>query len=189
MTLNLDDARMVDEYIGVIGRSHGLDGTVVLVDALSLPQPLAPGARIGIGFSRDFVTMYTVAEYTSTTHRTTLRLQEFTSAEAVAALADQAVYASSADVGVDDSDRHRIGDIEGCSVVTIDDEAVGTVTDVWLMPANDVWVVTTPDGSTIPLPVIDDVIKQVDIAQRRITIDLLPGLRDITRTTSEENDA
>jgi 16S rRNA processing protein RimM len=57
------------------------------------------------------------------------------------------------------------------------------------MPANDVWVVTAPDGSTIPLPVIDDVIKHVDIAQRRVTIDLLPGLRDITRTTADENDA
>jgi 16S rRNA processing protein RimM len=180
---------MVDEYIGVVGRSHGLDGTVVLVDAMSLPQPLAPGTRVGIGFSRDFVTMYTVAEFSATPHRTTLRLQEFSTAEAIATLTDQAVYASSGDVGVDDADRHRIGDIEGCTVVTTDNELVGTITDVWLMPANDVWVVTAPDGSTIPLPVIDDVIKHVDIAHRRVTIDLLPGLRDITRTTADENDA
>lgn len=179
---------MVDEYIGVIGRTHGLDGTVVLVDALTLPQALTPGTRIGIGFSKEFVTMYTVAEFVATQHRTTLRLTECSTAEAAAALADQAVYASSADVGVDDEDRHRIGDIEGCSVVTTDGEDIGAVTDVWLMPANDVWVVTTPDGSTIPLPVVDDVIKHVDIPQRRITVELLPGLREITRTTSDEKD-
>lgn len=179
---------MVDEYIGVIGRTHGLDGTVVLVDALTLPQALAPGTRIGIGFSKDFVTMYTVAEFAATPHRTTLRLTECTTAEAAVALADQAVYASSADVGVDDEDRHRIGDIEGCSVVTTEGETIGEVTDVWLMPANDVWVVTTPDGSTIPLPVVDEVIKHVDIPQRRIIVELLPGLREITRTTSDEHD-
>lgn len=180
---------MVDEYIGVIGRTHGLDGTVVVVDALTLPRPLVPGIRVGIGYSKDFVTMYTVAEFTATPHRTTLRLLECATAEAVAALTDQAVYASSADVGVDDEDRHRIGDIEGCSVVTTEGETLGTITDVWLMPANDVWVVSTPDGSTIPLPVIDDVVKTVDIADRCITIELLPGLRDITRTSADENDA
>ncbi len=180
---------MVDEYIGVIGRTHGLDGTVVLIDALTLPQALAPGTRIGIGFSKDFVTMYTVAEFVATQFRTTLRLAECTTAEAAAALADQAVYASSADVGVDPEGRHRIGDIEGCEVVTTDGELLGSVTDVWLMPANDVWEVTSADGATIPLPVIDDVIRHVDVVNRRITIDLIPGLRDVTRTSADDNDA
>ncbi len=180
---------MVDEYVGVIGRSHGLDGTAVLVDAMSLPNPLTPGMRVGVGFSRDFVTMYTVADFTATPHRTTLRLQELTSQNAVAGLADQAVYASSSDVGVDAADRHRIGDIEGCEVVTTDGELLGSITDVWLMPANDVWEVTAADGSTIPLPVIDDVIRHVDVVNRRITVDLIPGLRDVTRTTSDDNDA
>jgi 16S rRNA processing protein RimM len=132
--------------------------------------------------------MYTVAEFSASPHRTTLRLVEFSTADALASLIDQAVYAASEDVGVDDSDRHRIGDIEGCRVVTSDGELIGTVTDVWLMPANDVWVVTTPDGSTIPMPVIADVVKHVNIEERCITVELLPGLREITSTSGDDSD-
>ena len=184
----LNNTRMMDEYIGVIARTHGLDGTVLLVDAVSLPQPLVAGTRVGIGYSREFTTMYTVAEFSASPHRTTLRLVEFSTADALASLIDQAVYAASEDVGVDDSDRHRIGDIEGCRVVTSDGELIGTVTDVWLMPANDVWVVTTPDGSTIPMPVIADVVKHVNIEERCITVELLPGLREITSTSGDDSD-
>ena len=180
---------MVDEYIGVIGRTHGLDGTVVLVDALALPHPLVSGTRVGIGYSKDFVAMFTIAEFTVTPHRTMLRLVECSTAESVAALVDQAVYASSVDVGVDEEDRHRIGDIEGCTVVTTEGETLGMITDVWLMPANDVWVVSMPDGSTIPLPVIDEVVKTVDVTQRRITVALLPGLREVTRSSGDDSDA
>lgn len=179
---------MMDEYIGVIARTHGLDGTVLLVDAVSLPQPLVTGTRVGIGYSREFTAMYTVAEFSSSPHRTTLRLVECSTADAATPLIDQAVYAASEDVGVDDADRHRIGDIEGCRVVTSDGELVGTITDVWLMPANDVWVVTTPDGSTIPMPVIADVVKHVNIEERCITVELLPGLREITSSSGDDSD-
>ena len=56
------------------------------------------------------------------------------------------------------------------------------------MPANDVWVVTTPDGSTIPMPVIADVVKHVNIEERCITVELLPGLREITSTSGDDSD-
>ncbi|MFN4908416.1 MAG: ribosome maturation factor RimM [Bacteroidota bacterium] len=178
-----------DEYLGVITRSHGLDGTMVLTDVVVLPRPLAPGSEVAIGYSRDFAQPHVVAHFESTAFRTTLRLRDVVTAEAVTPLVDQAVYARSSDVGIDASSRFRIGDVEGCTVIDESGETLGTITDVWLMPANDVWVMTLPGGRTIPLPVIDDVILKVDPQARLITVRLLPGLAELGTADEERDDA
>jgi len=177
-----------DEYLGVVTRSHGLDGTMILSDVVALPSPLRPGQNIAIGYSRDFTTVHRVAEFSHSEHRTMLRLADVTTAESVSPLIDQAVYVCAADVGIDSSMRYRIGDVEGCAVVEESGEHLGSISDVWLMPANDVWVVTTASGSTIPLPVIEDVVLSVDLVQRVITVRLLPGLRDIDTLTGDRDD-
>jgi 16S rRNA processing protein RimM len=117
-----------------------------------------------------------------------LRLTGIDTPEKAEALIDHAVYGEPGTVAASD-ERYAIGDLEGCSVVLEDGSHLGTITDVWLMPANDVWIVTQPDGHTIPLPVIDPVILNVDMAQRIITVHLLDGLADINRPSSEESDA
>lgn len=178
-----------DEYLGVVTRSHGLDGTMVLTDAVAMPRPLQRGSEVAIGYSREFTSVYQVEEFSSMPSRTILRVRGITTAEAVTPLVDQAVYARSADVGIDQSRRYRIGDVEGCTVVDEAGSLLGTVTDVWLMPANDVWVVTAPDSRTIPLPVIDDVILDVDLPNHRITVRLLPGLAEVDTPEGERDDA
>lgn len=178
------------EYIGVIGRTHGLDGTVVLQDTVGLSVSLPAGAEVGIGFSREFARTYVVREYHEASREPRLSLRGVDSAEAATSIVDQAVYVRADALRTPTSDRYAIGDIEGCRVITGDDGTeLGVVTDVWLMPANDVWVVTRPDGSTIPLPVIDDVIRRVDLPSRCITVQLLPGLTDLDTTSEEEHDA
>lgn len=177
-----------DEYLGVIARSHGLDGTMVLSDVVVLPRPLQPGDTVAIGYSREFTKVHRVAEFSSSSARTTLRLDDVKTSEAVLPLIDQAVYASAKDVGIDAGARYRIGDVEGCNVIDESGTPIGTVSDVWLMPANDVWVVTVPTGATIPLPVIDDVVLRVDLPSRTITVRLLPGLVDVDSSSGDRDD-
>lgn len=178
----------LSEYIGVVARTHGLDGTMLLIDTVGIPKSLVPEMKVGIGYSRDFVTMYTIEVYDSTPMRTHLRLHEISSADQAQQLVDQAVYAQPQDVGFHDDDRYRIGDIEGCRIILEDGSDLGVVTDVWLMPANDVWVVTMLDGRTLPLPVIDDVVTKVDLVQRCITVHILPGLMDLASSSTDVDD-
>ncbi len=44
--------------------------------------------------------------------------------------------------------------------------------------ANDVWVVNRKGKKELLLPVIDDVIKKVDLEQGLVVVDLLEGLDD-----------
>jgi 16S rRNA processing protein RimM len=50
--------------------------------------------------------------------------------------------------------------------------------------ANHVWVVRRPRGKPVLLPVIDDVILDVDVERKRVTIHLLEGLLE-EETTGE----
>jgi 16S rRNA processing protein RimM len=52
---------------------------------------------------------------------------------------------------------------------------VGTVTDVIVTGANDVWVVEGPFGEVL-IPVIDDVVDEIDEDAMTARITLLPGL-------------
>lgn len=69
-----------------------------------------------------------------------------------------------------------IRDIVGCSVVSDEGEPLGTITDVLSPGANDVWVVRRPRGKEWLLPVIDDVVLDVDVAAKTVKVRLMEGL-------------
>ena len=65
----------------------------------------------------------------------------------------------------------------GCAVVTIEGRHLGLVDEIFATGANDILVVR--DGAAeVLIPVIADVVKSLDFAARRITIDAIPGLLD-----------
>jgi len=176
-----------DEYIGVIARTHGMNGVVVLVDTPGVRVNLSAGAQVGVGFSREFARAMTVTSFEASPKFMRIGFSEAPSAETASPLIDQAVYARAADVVVSD-ERYSVGDIEGCDVVDEEGRHLGAISEVWLLPANDVWIVGCPDGSTIPIPVIDSVVKTVDIAHKRITVALLDGLDALNRPSADEGD-
>ncbi|WP_123040018.1 ribosome maturation factor RimM [Cohnella candidum] len=75
-----------------------------------------------------------------------------------------------------DEGEYYVRDIVGCMVVTEDGETLGTVSDVLTPGANDVWVVKRATGKELLLPVIDDVVLEVDVASKRIKVHLMEGL-------------
>jgi 16S rRNA processing protein RimM len=77
-----------------------------------------------------------------------------------------------------EDDQYYYHEIMGCSVETEAGEALGTITDILTPGANDVWVVTRPAGKPVLLPVIDDVVLQVDVAAKRVKVHMMEGLID-----------
>lgn len=72
--------------------------------------------------------------------------------------------------------EYYVRDIVGCAVVTDEGEELGTITDILSPGANDVWVVKRPKGKDLLLPVIDDVVLDVDVAARLVKVHLMEGL-------------
>jgi 16S rRNA processing protein RimM len=63
----------------------------------------------------------------------------------------------------------------GLRVVTTDGRELGAVTDLISARENDVFVVTGPAGENL-VPVIEDVVKEIDIEGGTVTIEAVPGL-------------
>ena len=68
--------------------------------------------------------------------------------------------------------------IIGLDAVTFDGEKIGKISEILAPGANDVWVVKRKGKKELLLPVIDDVIKKVDLEQGLVVVDLLEGLDD-----------
>jgi 16S rRNA processing protein RimM len=65
----------------------------------------------------------------------------------------------------------------GCTVATTDGRLIGVIEDVIATGANDVWVVR--DGATeVLVPVIENVVKSMDLGARRMVVEAVPGLLD-----------
>jgi 16S rRNA processing protein RimM len=63
----------------------------------------------------------------------------------------------------------------GVEVVTEAGRAVGRISDVLHNPANDIWVVAAPGGEVL-IPAVTEVVADVDLAARRVTVREVEGL-------------
>jgi 16S rRNA processing protein RimM len=65
--------------------------------------------------------------------------------------------------------------VVGIEVHLSDGRRLGKIEDVFSTGANDVWVVRV-NGREVLIPVIADVVKEIDIAGRRAIVEPIPGL-------------
>ncbi len=67
-------------------------------------------------------------------------------------------------------------EIIGCQVVTDLGEEIGTITDIYTPGANDVWAIKRANGKEVLIPYIADVVVDIQIAAKKITIHPMEGL-------------
>ncbi|MCT8139801.1 ribosome maturation factor RimM [Anaerobacillus sp. CMMVII] len=68
-------------------------------------------------------------------------------------------------------------EIIGCNVVTEDGEELGKVKEILATGAKDVWVVQRKNGGKdLLFPYIEQVVKQVDVREKKVVIHLMDGL-------------
>ena len=74
---------------------------------------------------------------------------------------------------------YYITDLLGCEVVTDSGETVGTLSDVLPTGSNDVYVVKRDGKKDLLLPVIEQVVLDVNIEEKKITVNIMEGLEDL----------
>ncbi len=75
-----------------------------------------------------------------------------------------------------DEDEYYYHEILGCTVVTAGGEKLGEIKEILTPGANHVWVVKRPKGRDLLLPVIDEVVLEVDVDNKQVTVELMEGL-------------
>lgn len=72
--------------------------------------------------------------------------------------------------------RYYIVDMIGLDVFTDDNEYLGKLEDIYNTGSNDIYVVKNELGKQILLPAIEDVIKSIDMDNKKVIVHLIPGL-------------
>lgn len=75
-----------------------------------------------------------------------------------------------------EKNSYFIVDIIDCEVFTDENEYLGKVVDVFKTGSNDVYTVKTMEKKEILIPAIQDVIKNIDIENKKIVVHLMDGL-------------
>lgn len=166
--------------VGVIVNTHGIRGDIKVLSKTDFPEErFAKGSKltmfddatgqsqpIEIEQAREHKGMYIV------------KLKGFSNINEVEKYKGWVIRVSAEEQGTLDEGDYFYHQIIGCSVYTEDGELLGSITEILSPGANDVWVVTPSNTKAKPilLPVIDPVILNVNIAERRITVHLLEGL-------------
>lgn len=170
--------------IGVITTSHGLKGEVKVYPTTDSPERFKQVKRVILKTPRETIE----TEIASARFFKNLAIVKFTAfddVEQVKNLHNTEIYIYREDGQPLEEGEYYIADLLGCSVVTEAGKSLGKIKDVLQTGANDVYVVDTADGgdqefkaksSEILLPVIPQCIKNVDIENGIITVEIMPGL-------------
>lgn len=86
------------------------------------------------------------------------------------------LYAKREDIKLEEG-AHFIVDLLGLEVYTDDGKLLGILREVLQPGANDVYIVENEDKKQILLPVIPDVVKNIDIPNKKILVHLIEGLK------------
>ncbi len=104
-------------------------------------------------------------------------LEGITDANLAEPLKGKNVFADENDLPPPAENEFYYRDIIGCEVFLTDGTRLGVIEDILATGANDVFVVRG-DGKEVLVPVIEDVVKEIDVEGKRVVIEAIPGLLD-----------
>jgi 16S rRNA processing protein RimM len=148
---------------GRVGRPHGLDGSFYVTG----PRPalLVAGATVRIG-ERDSE----IVRRAGTDERPIVRLAGFDGREAAEAMRGTDLLVPRSAAPPLEEDEWWATDLVGCRVVDGDRE-VGSVARLIALPSCEALEVAG-DGPEFLVPLVRDAVRSVDVAARRIDVDL-----------------
>ncbi len=168
------DAESEDRVrVGVVNAPWGLGGHVKVTPHTSNPDRFAVGAELLVDGVRR-----RVEALTSPRGYPVVRFSGVVSREGAEALRGATLEIEAAELPPPPEGGHYVHDMLGLAVVTAAGEMVGELVEVLTTGANDVYLVRRPGARDALIPATAEVIREVDVAGRRLVIEPLPGLLD-----------
>ena len=158
--------------VGRITRAHGVQGELAVLVISEVPGRFADGETVWLEDGRTL----TVESSRPHKDRLLVRFREVQSREQAESLQRALLVVPeslSPELPEGSWWDHRI---VGCALETDTGRALGTVRDVIHTGANDVWSAVGEDGTETLVPVLRDVILEVDMDAKRIVVREIPGL-------------
>lgn len=157
--------------VGRITRAHGIRGEVAVQALSEVPDRFLPGSTLRLEDGRSL----TVEKARPHDRRHLIKFEQVADRTEAEALRGQILLVPAADAPpIEEDGRFWVHQVVGLDVVTDDGRALGRIREVQANPANDLWL--TDDGAVIPA--VREVVRDVDLDRRVVTVHELPGLLD-----------
>ncbi|MBS7527471.1 16S rRNA processing protein RimM [Fusibacter paucivorans] len=161
--------------MGKIVNTHGVKGEMKIYPYTD--DPLKIKALQYILIEGEGETKHQVAAVREHKGMLLLKLQGYDDIAEIMRFMQKEIYVFRKDVeAIDDEDGHYIVDLIGCEIKTTDGEVIGVVNDVLQHTAQDLYEVKGHDGALFYIPVVDAFVKDIDVAGKCITVQMIEGL-------------
>ena len=161
--------------VGKIINTHGLHGEVKVAAWTDTPDVFEALERV---YAKKELPL-TIRRVKYQKNNLILQFAELTRIEEAEALKNSVLYADRADLGDLPEGVYYIADLIGLTVQKEDGELLGTIKEVLQTGANDVYVVQRKEMRDLLIPVIDEVVKQVDLERKIVVVSLMDGLEEL----------
>jgi 16S rRNA processing protein RimM len=149
---------------GILGKAHGLHGELYLNLAFSGLDRLSRGTEFFLGDKDPHapegagrLVPCVVTRRGGTDRRPLVLLDLAATREAAIGLQGREFFAAGGDL--DGEPHYRVGDLLGLPVETVSGRPLGEVSDVIEAPAHEVLEVRAPDGSSLLVPLVDELVS------------------------------
>jgi 16S rRNA processing protein RimM len=161
--------------IGKVRRPHGVNGDALVEIYTDFPERLQPKAVIYAGETH---IPLTILRQRAHNDGILLAFEGFSTPEQVARFRNQTLFIPVSDAIELPEGEFYYHELLGLAVRDEAGESLGKVTEIMQTGANDVYVVTNTAGREILIPAIAEVVLDVDLDSKEISVHLLPGLVD-----------
>ncbi|MCY9517738.1 ribosome maturation factor RimM [Paenibacillus apiarius] len=164
--------------VGKVVNTHGIRGEVKVFPQTDFPDVrFAQGSELLLQHPETQSTLSVTVER-SRLHKNMyiVKLKQFDNINDVEKYKGWMLKVSEAQLVELPEDEYYYHEIIGCRVVTDKGEELGVIDEILAPGANDVWVVKPLKGKPILIPVIDDVLLNVDVEGKVVTVHLMEGL-------------
>ena len=161
--------------IGYLRRPHGVRGEIIMDLHTDFPDRIKAGRSVYVGEKYEVSTIESARVHGN---GMLIKLRGFDTPETAGRFRNQWMYVKSSEVPELPEGKFYKHELIGLTVMTDDGGKLGLLNEVLETGANDVYVVRTDEGKEILLPAIPDVVHEINMEDRVMTVHLLDGLVD-----------
>lgn len=162
--------------VGKIINTHGLRGEVKIVTWTDSPE-VFEGLEFVIAKMRGQETRLDIKNVKYQKNNIIVAFSQLTSIEEAEKLKNAVLLVPREELGELPEGVYYIADLIGCQVFD-DNGKIGDLVDVFSTGSNDVYDIKREGRKNLLVPIIDGVLKSVDIDNKKIIIEIPKGLED-----------
>ncbi len=164
--------------VGKIINTHGLKGEVKIATWTDSPDVFEDIEYVIIKSKKGDMTL-NVAGVKYQKNNIIVKFRELKRIEDAEPLKNSVLYVPREMLGELPEGVYYIADLIGLEVFDEEGQKIGVIADVFSTGANDVYDIKREGQKNLLLPVIDDVVLDVDIEGGKVTVHIMEGLLDL----------